>query len=222
MPRAMKLIFSICLCRGISSNWSRVSWRFRGGFSGANSAARSTASKPTTRNWSQRICASTGPKGRIQTPPAQVAINTNRKGHTNPVRRIRLRVASAKITNKTSATAKDVRNSLNIIVPIVDKRFPCHLQFRTIWRKTTCSKFYFISVGDVEILCGSFKWMIWLVAEKKYGLAVILTRWILHSGTFLSFLFKCIMLFSALQTKLTHFWANCILFGHQLYWKRDN
>jgi hypothetical protein len=43
------------------------------------------------------------------------------------VRRILLRVNSAKMTNKTSATAKDVRNSLNIIVPILDKRFPRHL-----------------------------------------------------------------------------------------------
>lgn len=127
MPIAMKLIFSSCLCRGISSNCSRVSWRFRGGFRGANSAARSTASNPTTKNCSQRICASTGPKGRIQTPPAQVAINTKRKGHTNPLRRILLRVNSAKMTNKTSATAKDVRNSLNIVVPILDKRFPRHL-----------------------------------------------------------------------------------------------
>ena len=127
IARAMKLIFSSCLCRGISSNCSRVSWRFRGGFRGENSADISTASNPTTKNWSQRICASTGPKGRIQTPPAQVAINTNKKGHTNPVRRILLRVNSVKMTNKTSATAKDVRNSLNTIAPILDKRFPRHL-----------------------------------------------------------------------------------------------
>ena len=157
MTSAMWLIFSSCLCRGNSSSCFRVSGRFRGAFRGANSAARSTASNPTTKNCSQRICASTGPNGLIQTPPAQVAINTNRKGHTNPVRRILLRVTSAKMTNKTRATAKDVRNSLSIIAPILDKRFPCHLQSQAIYKNDDLFKMSFhfcrgIGIEPVDLI----------------------------------------------------------------------